>query len=80
MNLEEYAEFLVKSICKEPEMVRVQSFQEDEMTHIEIMVPESEMGAVIGKAGKIASSLRILIQAYAYLQKIVKVKVYIVAF
>ena len=80
MNLEEYAEFLVKSICKEPEMVRVQSFQEDEMTHIEIMVPESEMGAVIGKAGKIASSLRILIQAYAYLQKSGKVKVKIEAF
>ncbi len=80
MNLEEYAEFLVKSICKEPEMVRVQSFQEDEMTHIEIMVPESEMGAVIGKAGKIASSLRILIQAYAYLQKSGKVKVNIEAF
>ena len=50
------------------------------MTHIEIMVPESEMGAVIGKAGKIASSLRILIQAYAYLQKSGKVKVNIEAF
>ena len=27
MNLEEYAEFLVKSICKEPEMVRVKVFK-----------------------------------------------------
>ncbi len=80
MSLEEYAEFLVKSICKESEMVRVQSFQEDESTNIEILVPESEMGAVIGKSGKVASSLRILIQAYAYLQKCGKVKVNIEAF
>lgn len=80
MSLESYAEFLVRSICTEPDMVRVQSFQEEDITNIEIMVPESEMGAVIGKAGKVASSLRILIQAYAYLQKCGKVKVNIEAF
>ena len=80
MNLEEYAEFLVRSICKEPDMVRVQSFQEDDIRNGESMVPESEMSAVIGKSGKVASSLRILIQAYAYLQKCGKVKVNIEAF
>lgn len=80
MSLVEYAEFLVKSICKDPDMVRVQSFMEDDITILEIMVPDNEMGAVIGKGGKVASSLRILIQAYAYLQKSGKVKVNIEAF
>lgn len=80
MSLTEYAEFLVSSICKEPEMVRVQSFTEEDVTNLEIMVPESDMGAVIGKAGKVASSIRIMIQAYAYLQKCGKVKVNIESF
>jgi len=80
MNLVEYSEFLVKSICKEPDLVRIQSFQEEEMTTLEILVPESDMGAVIGKQGRVASSLRILIQAYAYLQKLGKIKVNIESF
>jgi len=80
MSLVEYAEFLVKSICKEPDLIRVQSFEEDEMTILEIMVPENEMGAVIGKAGKVAKSLRIMIQAYAYLQKSGRIRVNFEAF
>ena len=80
MNLVEYTEFIIKSICKEPDLVRVQSFQEEEVTILEIMVPESSMGAVIGKSGKVALSIRTLVQAYAYLNKIGKVRVNIEAF
>ena len=80
MSISEYAEFIVKSICKDPEMIRVEQFQEDEFTVLEIMVPESDMGAVIGKAGKVASSIRVLLQAYAYLQKIGKIRVNIESF
>lgn len=80
MNLNEYAEFIVKSICKDPDLIRVQSFQEEDVTVLEIMVPESSMGAVIGKSGRVASSIRTLIQAYAYLQKLGKVRVNIEAF
>lgn len=80
MSLEEYAEFIVKSICKEPDMVRVEKFQEEEVTVLEIMVPDSDMGAVIGKSGRVASSIRVLLQAYAYLQKIGKIRVNIESF
>lgn len=80
MNLVEYTEFIIKSICKEPDLVRVQSFQEEEVTILEIMVPESSMGSVIGKSGKVAQSIRTLVQAYAYLNKIGKVRVNIEAF
>lgn len=80
MSLIEYAEFLVSSICKEPDLVRVQSFQENDITILEIMVPESEMGAVIGKGGKVANSIRVMVQAYAYLQNSGKVRVNIESF
>ena len=80
MNLVEYTEFIIKIICQEPDLVRVQSFQEEEVTILEIMVPESSMGAVIGKSGKVAQSIRTLVQAYAYLNKLGKVRVNIEAF
>ena len=66
MNIVEYAEFLVKNIVKQPDLVKVTSFNGDEDTTIvEIIVCEDDMGAVIGKDGKMASSIRTLIQAFA---------------
>ncbi|MBQ6817101.1 MAG: KH domain-containing protein, partial [Bacilli bacterium] len=50
MKVVEFTEYLVKSIVKEPEMVKVQSFNGDEGDLIiEIIVHENDMGAVIGK-------------------------------
>ena len=54
MNVVEFAEYLVKSIVTEPDLVKVSMFEADEDTSIlEIIVPESEMGRVIGKNGKL---------------------------
>ncbi len=81
MNIVEYTEFLVKSIVKEPDLVKVQTFESDEETEIiEIIVHNTDMGAVIGKNGKTASSLRTLIQAYAYLKGMKKVRINIDSF
>ena len=81
MNIVEYAEFLVRSIAKQPDLVKVTSFGGDEgATIIEIIVCEDDMGAIIGKEGKMASSLRTLIQAYAYLNNIGDVKINIDSF
>lgn len=81
MNIVEYAEFLVKNIVKQPDLVKVTSFNGDEDTTIvEIIVCEEDMGAVIGKDGKMASSLRTLIQAFAYLNNIKNVKINIDSF
>lgn len=69
MELREFAEFLVKSIVKDPETVKVQEFGGEENTVIlEIIVHSSDMGLVIGRGGKMANSIRTLIQAQAYLQ------------
>lgn len=80
MNIQEYAEFLVKSIAKDPDMIKVQTFQEEDVTILEIMVPEAEMGSMIGKGGKVANSFRTLIQAFAYLHQNGKVRINIEAF
>ena len=81
MNIVEYTEFLVKSITKEPDLVKVQSFESDEESQIiEIIVHNSDMGSVIGKNGQMANSLRTLIQAYAYLKNLKKVKINIDSF
>lgn len=81
MSIVEYAEFLVKSIAKEKDLVKVTSFGGDEdVTIIEIIVCKDDMGAIIGKEGKMANSLRTLIQAFAYLNGNKKVKINIDSF
>lgn len=81
MNVVEFAEYLVKSIVLEPDLVKVSEFQADEdVTILEILVPESEMGRVIGKNGKTSMSLRTLIQAFAAVKKMPKVKINIDSF
>jgi predicted RNA-binding protein YlqC (UPF0109 family) len=81
MNLREFTEYLVKSIATEPDMVKVQEFGgEDDSVVLEVLVHESDMGAIIGKQGKMAKSLRTLVQAYAYLHDNKRVKINIDSF
>ncbi len=81
MNVVEFTDFLVKSLVKEPDLVKVECFDSDEDTKIiEIIVPESEMKNIIGKNGKNASSLRTIIQAFALAKNMKKVKINIDAY
>ena len=81
MNIVEFTTYLVQNLVKNPDMVKVSSFEGDEdITILEIIVANEDMGAVIGKSGKNAKSIRTIIQAYAYLNNIKKVKVNIDAF
>ena len=61
-------------------MVKVQQFDSDDETVIEIVVAEDDMGRVIGKQGKIATSIKTLIQAKAYNEGKNRVKVNIDSF
>ncbi len=81
MKVVEFTEYLIKSIVKEPDMVKVQSFNGDEGDLIiEIIVHENDMGAVIGKNGKMANAIRTMVQAHAYLNDNRKVKINIDSF
>lgn len=80
MNLVEFSETIVKKLVKEPELVKVQEFSTDGEKVIEIIVAESDMGRVIGKKGKISTSIKTLIQAKAYNDGNKKVKINIDSF
>ena len=80
MNLVEFSELIVKKLVKEPDLVKVQEFESDEDITVEILVSEEDMGRVIGKKGKIATSIKTLIQAKAYNDGLKHVKVNIDSF
>ena len=80
MNLVEFSELIVKKLVKEPDLVKVEEFEDGDNTVIEILVSEEDMGSVIGKKGKIATSIKTLIQAKAYNEGNNKVKVNIDSF
>lgn len=81
MDIGEYTLFLVKSIAKEPDMVSVKEIGSDEeVINLEVLVKESDMGAVIGKSGKTATALRTLVQAFSNLHDKKKVKLNIESF
>ena len=81
MNIVEFTESLVKPIVKESDMVTIKEFGgEEDSVILEIIVHEDDMGAVIGKGGKMASAIRTLVQAYAYINNNKKVKINIDSF
>lgn len=81
MNLVELTEYLVKMIVNNPDMVSVKQFDdEDDYMIIQVLVEESDMGAVIGKGGAVANAIRTLVQATAYANHLKKVKINIDSF
>lgn len=80
-ELKLFTEELVRSVASEPDLVKVQDFQdEEENPIIEIMVSETDMGKVVGKGGKMAKAIRTLVQACAYNKGIKKVRINIDSF
>ena len=77
MSLVEMTEYLVKNVVANPDMVTVKEFssENDKEIVIEVLVDESDIGRVIGKGGKTANAIRVLVQASSYLQENKKVKI-----
>lgn len=76
-----FTENLVKSLVKEPDMVKVQEFgSEDEMIQLEIIVQDEDMGCIIGKGGKMIQAIRILVQAAAYNMGLNRVRINVDSF
>lgn len=80
MNLTEFTEFILTKITKEPDMVKVKEFEDEGEVVLEVLVSESDMGRVIGKRGRIANSIKTIIQAKAYNDGIKRVKINIDSF
>ena len=81
MDLVGLTSYLIKSLVKDPESVSVKQFEtEDDLVLIEVLVSNDEIGAVIGKNGKIANSIRTIVQASSYLNGNKRVKINIDSF
>ena len=74
MNLVELTEYLVNTLVQTPADVTLAEYNED-MNVIEVRVAEEEIGAVIGRGGKLANSIRTIVQAAAYTNNQGKVRI-----
>lgn len=82
MDFVKLTEDLVKVLVKNPDMVSVKEFPTDEKDfhHIQVIVDNSDMGALIGKDGKTAKAIRTIVQASGYLNGNKKIKIDIDSF
>jgi len=58
-------EFLAKSLVDHPEEVSVSEVEGEETTLFQLRVAQSDLGKVIGRQGKTAKAIRVLLSASA---------------
>ena len=63
--MEELVKAIALSLVDNPEEVSVSTIEKDGETAIELKVAASDMGKVIGKQGRIAKAIRVVVKAAA---------------
>lgn len=63
--MKELLEFLARSLVDNPDEVRVEETETDDMVVLRLSVAKEDVGKVIGKQGRIARALRTVIKASA---------------
>lgn len=70
MKLVLLTETIIKELIDDPDSISVKEFpSENDEINIEVMVPEDQMGKVIGKQGRIAKAIRTIVQASSYINE-----------
>ena len=70
MKLVELTETIIKELVDDADSITVKEFpSENDEINIEVMIPEDQMGRVIGKQGKIAKAIRTIVQASSYINE-----------
>lgn len=72
--MKELIEYIVKSLVKDKDAVSVVETEEENETVIRVNVAEDDIGRVIGRKGKIASSIRAIVKSISSGKKKVFVK------
>ena len=61
--MDELVLFIARSLVDQPDAVKVEMREEDDAFVIELSVDPSDVGKVIGKQGRIAKAIRIIVKA-----------------
>ena len=65
MNMKELIEYMAKALVDDPDSVRVEEIEGTRATIYELRVSPDDMGRVIGKQGRVANAMRVLLRAAA---------------
>ncbi len=63
--MKELVEYIAKSLVDDPSQVRVTEVQRGASTLLELEVAPEDMGRVIGRNGRVANAMRILVRVLA---------------
>lgn len=63
--MKELVEYIVKSLVENKDAVSVAIEESEEETIVRVNVADEDMGRVIGKNGKVASSIRTIVKSFA---------------
>ncbi len=64
-SLKELVEYIACSLVDHPEEVQVFQHASGGKVHLELKVNKDDMGRVIGKSGKVANAMRVLLRVAA---------------
>lgn len=64
-SLKELVEYIARSLADQPEQVQVSQHVSSGKAHLELKVTKEDMGRVIGKSGKVANAIRVLLRVAA---------------
>ncbi len=65
MAMKDLIEFIAKSLVEHPDQVQVHEQSDGDHVRLELSVSREDMGRVIGKGGKVANSIRVLLRVAA---------------
>ena len=74
MELVELTDYIVKQLLPDVE-VKINKIDSEGDVVIQVLVPNDYMSTIIGKGGNIANSIRTIVQASAYNQKLGRVRI-----
>lgn len=63
--MQELIEYIARSLVDDPTQVQVSERMRGEGTEISLLVAKEDMGRVIGRNGRVANSIRLLLQVAA---------------
>jgi predicted RNA-binding protein YlqC (UPF0109 family) len=63
--MKEFIEYIAKNLVDDPNSVKVDENSEDNRVVLKLHVAKTDLGKVIGKQGKTAKSMRVLLTAVA---------------